>query len=298
MAETMMTVHRGFLLTLDPLHVGSGGYRLGRVDLPIIREPGTNLPKIPGTSLSGAARAYAAMLKDGSPNGKIKCAGQREHCGDCDVCLTFGFSKSARWKEKAYSGMANIFDARLVLFPVASMAGPVWVTTRSALAQAGFEGMPEKEPEGAWITREWPAGHLNLGWLLIPVRKVAPPQLPKGLKAGEWDAIEDRIVITGEDLFSQVVNSNLEIRTSVSIDPDTGAAQEHALFTYEAIPRATWLHLEMVVHQYREFTGKKWKTPAEVVWGGLEMAETLGLGGMGTRGFGRVRVLRGAGGGA
>ena len=38
-------------LALDPVHIGSGGYRLGRVDLTIAREPGTNLPKIPGTRI-------------------------------------------------------------------------------------------------------------------------------------------------------------------------------------------------------------------------------------------------------
>lgn len=50
-----------YTMTLDPVHVGTGGYRLGRVDNTIIREPGTNLPKIPGSSISGATRAYTAM---------------------------------------------------------------------------------------------------------------------------------------------------------------------------------------------------------------------------------------------
>ena len=45
-----------YALALDPIHVGTGGMRLGRVDLSIVREPGTNIPKIPGTSLAGAAR--------------------------------------------------------------------------------------------------------------------------------------------------------------------------------------------------------------------------------------------------
>ena len=40
-----------YFKTLEPVHVGAGGYRLGRVDKTICREPGTNLPKIPGTSL-------------------------------------------------------------------------------------------------------------------------------------------------------------------------------------------------------------------------------------------------------
>jgi CRISPR/Cas system CMR subunit Cmr4 (Cas7 group RAMP superfamily) len=54
------TPERYLLMTLDPLHVGAGGNRLGRVDLSIVREPGTKLPKIPGTSLHGAIRQYAA----------------------------------------------------------------------------------------------------------------------------------------------------------------------------------------------------------------------------------------------
>ena len=53
-------IHRYLLMTVDPVHIGTGGTRLGRVDLSIVREPGTNLPKIPGTSFSGAIRAYAA----------------------------------------------------------------------------------------------------------------------------------------------------------------------------------------------------------------------------------------------
>jgi len=62
----MYTQQRLVLMTLDPVHIGTGGYRLGRVDLSIAREPGTNLPKIPGTSLAGAARSYAAMCYEKS----------------------------------------------------------------------------------------------------------------------------------------------------------------------------------------------------------------------------------------
>jgi len=56
---------RYFAIALDPIHVGMGGMRLGRVDMSIVREPGTNVPKIPGTSLSGACRTYTAMQENG-----------------------------------------------------------------------------------------------------------------------------------------------------------------------------------------------------------------------------------------
>jgi len=48
-------------LAVDPIHVGSGGARLGRVDNAIVRDPVTLVPKIPGSSLAGVYRAYVAM---------------------------------------------------------------------------------------------------------------------------------------------------------------------------------------------------------------------------------------------
>lgn len=286
------TSYRGFLMTLDPLHIGSGGYRLSRVDLPIVREPGTNLPKIPGTSLSGAARAYAALQKGG--NGKMECAGQRKHCGKCPVCVAFGsMLKRKDEKDLAYSGMVNLFDARLLFFPTFSMAGPLWTTSVSLFTEAGFElAGGFKQEDTALMTRDWPMGRINLGWILLSSSRATVTKVPPAAEGKEWEGIKDRLVILPDALFSQIVNSNLEVRTSVSIDPETGAAEEGALFTYEAIPRSAWLHLELIEHRYRDFpSNEKWQTPLQVVWDGLRMAEKLGIGGMGTRGFGRIRLL-------
>jgi len=54
-----MKQHRLYLYALDPTHIGAGGYRLGRVDNTIMRDAGTNLPKIPGSSINGVTRAAA-----------------------------------------------------------------------------------------------------------------------------------------------------------------------------------------------------------------------------------------------
>ncbi|MBC7262389.1 MAG: type III-B CRISPR module RAMP protein Cmr4, partial [Chloroflexi bacterium] len=48
-------------IALDPIHVGTGGARIGRVDLTIVRDPVTQIPKIPGSSLAGVYRTYVAM---------------------------------------------------------------------------------------------------------------------------------------------------------------------------------------------------------------------------------------------
>ncbi len=357
--------YRYFLLTLDPVHIGTGGTRLGRVDLSIVREPGTRLPKIPGSSLHGAVRAYAAHRY-----GKPQCAGQgKEHCGQptCPICYTFGY---ARDKEGGRAGVVAISDARILLFPVYSMVGPVWVTSPGVLYDAGFRPKEndkarfevDKNEEGK---AKWPRtlsvqDHLNLGWLMVERDKNGSEWKPEDIFKEEIpEPIRNRVALVSDKFFSQIVNSNLEVRTSVAINPETGAAEEGALFTYEAIPRATVLWMDVVVSDYRgEFpnetrlqrwkvdlegtdeqakkdllrkwgllkkdgsleesvqkarewlqaeqmdqNGENWRwkkpemkivqqSPVGIVQAGLEWAEYLGVGGMGTRGFGRIRLVQ------
>ncbi|NOK58639.1 MAG: hypothetical protein GFH27_549301n331 [Chloroflexi bacterium AL-W] len=284
---------RYLLRTLDPVHVGTGGNRLGRVDLSIVREPGTRLPKIPGTALHGAIRQYAAIRYE-----KLQCVGSgqskdpdKEHCKEpqCPICYTFGYLKG---QDGGQSGKVSIGDARLLLFPVYSLAGPIWVSCPSVLAEFDIDSTITDNKVKGTIGKE----HLNLGWLMLE-KEDGTFNLPDHVPP----AIKGRAVLVSDKLFSQIVNSNLEVRTSVSIDPETGAAADKALFTYEAIPRAAILWLNVIED---DFSGKfpqehemaaklKHERPLDVVIAGLKLAEMLGVGGMGTRGFGRVRLLNG-----
>lgn len=351
---------RYLFMTLDPVHIGTGGYRLGRVDNSIVREPGTKIPKIPGTSLHGAARSYAAQLYE-TPEAAGQSHDKIDNPDQNPVCYTFGYvqkSKNGQSNDqgKAYSGVVNIFDAHILLFPVHSMVGPVWVTTLERLEDAKFT-VTTKRSEDAEFTvttsTDWNSDQalpnwdsnqallnwdrsdpLNLGWLMLPVAgqvKIIPPENSQWDQSDRYKAI-NRIVIVKDTLFSQVVNSNLEVRTSVAIDPETGAANEGALFTYEAIPRATFLTAEVVLDDYRQAfpsqiylkkrkeeiqkmpdqaitetekfetslnhienlkveSAKEWKCPLCVVQSGFQMIEWLGVGGMGTRGFGRMAMI-------
>ena len=278
---------RYLLVTTDPVHVGTGGSRLGRVDNSIIREPGTHLPKIPGTSLSGAIRQYAAYR-----NGRRQCAGQgkahhKNKEDNCPVCYTFGTANEAG---SGYQGMISIGDARLVLFPVYSMQGPVWVTCVSVLNDCGitFNGM-EVSDDQALFAADLNGNYINLGWLMVS--RSGALEWPEGSKIP--NAIQNRTILVSEKLYSQVVNSGLEIRTSVSINPETGAAEDKALFTYEAIPRTAYLWMDIVEDNFRqEFplnNGQNWNSPIEVAQSGLAWIAHLGVGGMGTRGFGRLQ---------
>ncbi|MGE0683947.1 MAG: RAMP superfamily CRISPR-associated protein [Candidatus Binatia bacterium] len=98
-----------------------------------------------------------------------------------------------------------------------------------------------------------------------------------------------------------MVNDNLEVRTSVSIDPSTGAAAESALFTYEALPRASVLAFDVVASSPKFYSigGKEplknnqggVQKVKDTIHNGLRLFEALGVGGMNTRGMGRLRVL-------
>lgn len=352
------STHRYLLMTVDPVHIGTGGMRLGRVDNSIVREPGTRLPKIPGTSLSGAIRSYAAYRYS-----KRSCAGKDGHCGrpTCPICYTFGSVAKGDGSDQSFSGVVSIGDARMLLFPVYSMAGPVWVTSPTMLEGFGIEDQNVNDNEAKWngITTQ---SHLNLGWMMVK-KSDGDWEIPENLKKLP-SSVRDRIVLISDKLFSQVVNSNLEVRTSVAINPDTGAAEEGALFTYEAIPRAAFLWMDVVSDDFRgAFPSKEqlktwkreleesdkqpkmkiankwhllknnpgdsklnevfekalewinddlkhyakmpnpdngWKkythnpekdSPQNVITAGLEWAEHLGIGGMGTRGFGRIKNI-------
>lgn len=303
---------RFLLMTTDPVHIGAGGYRLGRVDNSIVREPGTRIPKIPGTSLHGAVRSYAAHLY-GTPEAAGQNQDKVEFPDRNPVCYTFGYLQRTKRNGNeeetiGYSGVVSIFDAHVLLFPVHSLVGPVWVSTVARLQDAGFivDQLPQEWPidDKVLLTFDYKDA-LNLGWLMLKVHDTVSITAPDQWKnTSRWQFVHNKIVLVHDALFSQIVNSNLEVRTSVAIDPERGAAEDKALFTYEALPRATFLTAEVVLDEYRgafptvattkngePLPAGPWSSPVDVVEAGLRMIEWLGVGGMGTRGFGRIAMV-------
>ena len=228
---------------------------------------------------------------------------------DCPVCTVFGFANGEGLQSAGFAGLAAFSDMHVLLFPVASQLGPQWITSPMALRQTGIAefselgDLPEQQvvyhkADGAAVQPS-----LNLGWLFLPV-KTDWQEL--GEIAQKIEAlcipgyIIDRLGIVSDKLFTHIVNSNLEVRTSVAIDPATGAAEEGALFTYEALPRGTVLVWEVTCRNPKHFKinqndVKAVKSPEEVkdvVADAHSYLEHLGIGGMGSRGMGRLRVLK------
>jgi CRISPR-associated protein Cmr4 len=238
---------------------------------------------------------------EGNRFARIKCAGQDDesqktledsqntdtgHCGHCIVCKAFGFSK----KDKSNQGMLFFSDLNILFFPVYTRLGVRWITSKRILNDAGMlkEDFEKKEIVFVSKNESDTSNYINLGWLNLPYEK---QEIKIDLSNISNISIND-IVIVPDNLISQIINSNLEVRTSVSIDPITGAAKEGALFTSEAIPRGT-----VFCGEIRGFKreGDESLPSLECVFEALDDTKkyfnSLGIGGMTTRGFGRMKIL-------
>ena len=295
-------------MALDPIHIGTGGYHIGRVDNVIAREPATNLPKIPGSSIAGTARTYTTYQKveENAPDISINCAGQDKeaseqgengHCGKCIVCKSFGYSKKDE-ERGSRQGLVHFSDAQILLFPVSTRLGPAWVTSPMIMEDFGISLSTNNKPsENEIVVASKFATELslNLGWLNLPIKSDGVvPSFDKldNLGSGKKELITERIVVVPNNLISQIINSNLEVRTSVSIDPVTGAGKDGALFTSEAIPRSTilWFNIDVSNPKYFGYTDVNSDEIKSAIESGFRFFETLGIGGMVTRGFGRIKI--------
>jgi len=273
---------------LDPIHVGAGGYRLGRVDNTIVRDPATDVPKIPGTSIAGVVRAFYTvylMENDGECKSKSNEEEKRK-CAEEKVKLIFG--------DENKKGILRFYDGQIVLFPVSSIQGTVWITTKELIEywfgeikdkNDGKIKIPDEIGNEAYAIKGIDTDKpLNLGWLLLKVEKVGNGK--EVVLPSEIDKWVKRIILVSEKLFSHIVNDNLEVRTSVKIDPETGTAEAGKLFTYEAIPRGTVFGFEVGVGKHRDGSVDVNKILNAV----SSYFKLLGIGGMGTRGFGRIEL--------
>ncbi len=278
----MTDVKKYLGISLDPVHIGAGGYRLGRVDNTIVRDPATDIPKIPGTSLTGVIREYSTIYLKETERSDEKSV-------DEEIDNLFG--------NPDRQGALRFYDAQIVLFPVSSIKGTIWITTKNLLSDwlSGNKELIKKLGDltdgEVLLLKGINAEKINLGWLLFDVvnrKKGINFDNEINLHYELKDKIK-RVAVVSDSVFSQLINNNLEVRTSVRIDNQTGTAEQGGLFTYEAIPRGTVFGFEMIIDKRRQDEIDNWD---EVLDGALNYTKLLGIGGMGTRGFGRVSFFK------
>lgn len=294
------------ITTIDPLHIGTGGQRLGRVDATVVRDLTTNVPKIPGTSLSGALKFFLdlALRNEGKTNICAATAGSDEENdherSECPVCAAFGYTG----KKRSMQGILQFSDADMLAFPVNSAVGPVWISTPSRVRDlcglgSGADDLGEYfSPVGgdAGIFKNRQV--LNFGWIMLERNDVKSDQVSVEalVKCRIPARYAERMVLVSEYVFANLVNSNMEVRTSVVIDPQTGAAKTGGLFTYEAVVKGTMFVCSITENDYAGIWKKvRWQEQfpsalamlASKAFGGVE---AVGIGGMTTRGFGRLNI--------
>ena len=275
--------------TIDPVHIGAGGYRLGRVDNTIVRDPATDVPKIPGTSIAGVVRAFAEIVKKEDE----KRSDADKKLKDVNIEDVFGTENK--------KGILRFYDGQIIFFPVSSIQGTVWITTKELIEYWFGEvkdkngnkiKIPDEVKDEAYAIKEIDANKpLNLGWLLLEAKNKKVENGKEVVLPSEIDKWVKRIVVVSDKLFSHIVNDNLEVRTSVRIDTKTGTSAEGALFTYEAIPRGTVLGFEIGVDEaMAKQRGMKDNDVNNIISTASPYIKNLGIGGMGTRGFGRLEM--------
>ena len=117
----------GKIKTLTGLHIGAAkeSTEIGGMDNPIIKDPVTGLPYIPGSSLKGKMRSLLEKSLANSKGGekffnrpmgrpgyeiKIHVCNSKEEAINCEVCRLFGSSGSTNHPARAYFRDANLTD--------------------------------------------------------------------------------------------------------------------------------------------------------------------------------------------
>ena len=95
-------------ITLDQVYIGAGGYRRGRGDNTLVRDPATDVPKIPGTSLGGAIREFATVYTMKNACQSKTDEREKRKCAEEEVKKYFGGENR--------QGVLRFYDGQIVLF--------------------------------------------------------------------------------------------------------------------------------------------------------------------------------------
>lgn len=268
MSKAMM-----FLYVETPLHAGTGR-ALGTVDLPIQRERATGYPMLQASGIKGRLRAHyegAGMDKE-------------------DLFALFG-PETERASEHA--GALSFGDARLLLFPVRSLAGVfAWCTSVDALARFAREAkltginiafkLPD-DGKGPQDDKAWVSGRRNK----IPVEgkdkivleefafDVEPKDitaiatelakvLPDGDEYTYWkNTLKESLCILPEDAFRDFTLYATEVQTHIKLNSDKKTVEGGMLWTAESLPVDTVMYVPLMAQKSRY--DKKDLTPEQIL---------------------------------
>jgi CRISPR-associated protein Cmr4 len=294
-----------FIYVETPLHAGSGR-GLGAVDLPIQRERTTNYPIVQASSLKGRMRAAADPTNN--PESKLTTDEFRALFGDTDA-----------------AGAISFGDARVLLFPVRSLAGVfAWTTSVDAIARfrraaqlAQTElawDLPEPPEDKAWVNN---ASGLVAGESVVLEEFSFTPDTTHAATIqaiGNWlaqhalpqetaeykywrEQLPKKLCILPENAFRDFVQYGTEVQTHIKLDPETKTAAGKALWTSESLPTDTLLYAPVMATDARTKVNGNGMKADEVLKRVVDLnLDRTQLGGDETTGQGFVALRFGNGG--
>jgi CRISPR-associated protein Cmr4 len=244
-----------FMYVETPLHAGTGR-SMGEVDLPIQRERITHYPIVQASGVKGALRSQTAN--------KLAADTHR---------ATFGPETN---NANDHAGALSVGDARLLLFPVRSLAGVfAWTTSRDVLARfqrdAAMTGLsvgnwalsPLNEEQTFVSGKQLEAG----GQVVLEEFSFTPQQNDTVKQIGTWlaqnalpqspeyrywrEVLPQKLCILPENAFRDFVKYATEVQTHIKLDPEKKTVQEGALWTSENLPTDTLLYSALMATSSR-----------------------------------------------
>ncbi len=232
-----MSTHILFLRALSPLHPGTG-QGVGSIDLPIARERSTGIPYLPGSSIKGVLRDAA--------NTKI----------DKDKLLALFGPETGSASE--FAGAAVFGDAKLLLFPVRSLAGVFAYITSPYLLErfaqeAGYAGLEPPKLPAAPTSDTW--CRLASGSTLKMGDKVYLEDLDlshqEAKELGEWEGwlaqhseapVKGRLCLVHDDVMGFLLETATEVVARIRLEDQTKTVAKGALWYEESLPAESLLY--------------------------------------------------------
>jgi len=286
-----------------PLHAGSGR-GLTAVDLPIQRERTTGYPMVQASGIKGCLRDETDPKRD--PKKRLTE----------DEWLTIFGPETANAKDHA--GALSTGDARLLLFPVRSLAGVfAWTTSLDVLARfrreaeilgIGLSWELPQDPPNAEQTYANGDALLAGGQVVLEEYSFAPNQSQADTvkDIGQWiakealpdapeydyfkKALPGRLCILPDDVLRDFLLFATEVQTHIKIEPETKTVKSGALWTVESLPIDSLMYIPVMATPSRK-KGSTLKTAQEILNKviGLDLLRTS-LGGDETTGQGLVAL--------
>jgi len=303
-----MKKHLLTLYTRTPLHVGSGT-SVDVVDLPIMRERITGFPVIPATSLKGVLLQHA---RETFANGKHA---RSKEIPD-EAKLLFGAVEGEGENQKSNAGCVQIMEAKILAFPVRSLAGCfAWLTCPAALERFQRDTgrkvtIPPVNKDRVVAGAELLVGNQvvleEYALELQPNSSNQAAKLAEGLKDlcndPLWqDKLPARLALVHDENFQHFVTTCTEVVTRIAINPETrtvkGSAGEGggALFNQENVPCETLFYSVLTVLPPRRHTAPSDPPDPSALLAQLLPAENppiLQIGGDETTGHGLCETKR------